>query len=340
MKLSQLARRNYQHLIVFGDPKSGKSTLAAEMLLHGFNLTWISMDNGHTILWKLPIPIEQLDRQLNIVVIPDTKEAPTAIRTCLKLVSGAETNICDKHGQVDCTTCKRDESASWSTVALNQLGPRDIVVFDHLGQLANSAMSAIFIKGKKTDDDKPEWEDYAKQGTLMDRFLTNIQQAPYNVICLTHVCESEMEDGKKRLVPLVGTTNFSRNAGKYFDHVVHCEVSNKDHKFGSSTVYATRILTGSRTDVAIEKEKVASLEKFFDGSAAALAPELAGSKAAERLLSVNLREADSIEQPVAEQEKPLASPAEPVHTPKPATSTSSNSSGSAAAMLAAMKRGR
>jgi hypothetical protein len=226
------------------------------------------MDNGHEVIFKLPLSLDYLDQHLNIIVLPDTKDFPIAIKTCLKIVTGAEVHICDAHGAVDCSTCKRSNSPVTALCA-NSFGPKDILVFDHLGQLANSAMSQVFIKGKKGDDDKPEWEDYAKQGTLMDRFLTNIQQATYNVICITHVCETEMEDGTKRLVPLVGTTNFSRNVGKYFDHMIHCQVLNRGHKFGSSTGYATKILTGSRSDVEIEKEEKPSLVKFLDGTVSA-----------------------------------------------------------------------
>lgn len=237
--------------------------------MHGYNITWVSLDNGHhDVIFKLPLELDYLDEHLNILVLPDTKDFPIAIKTCLKIVTGAEVSICDVHGAVDCSTCKRN-SGSFTSICANSFGPKDVLVFDHLGQLADSAMAQIFIKGKKGDDDKPEWEDYAKQGTLMSRFLTNIQQATYNVICITHVCETEMEDGTKRLVPLVGTTNFSRNVGKYFDHIIHCQVLNRGHKFGSSTGYATKILTGSRSDVEIEKEEKPSLVKFLDGTVVA-----------------------------------------------------------------------
>lgn len=288
MKPSNLARRRASHSIVFGDPKSGKSTLVAELLMRGYNLTWVSMDNGHEVIFKLPLSLDYLDQHLNIIVLPDTKDFPIAIKTCLKIVTGAEVHICDAHGAVDCSTCKRT-GGNFTCVAVNEFGPKDILVFDHLGQLANSAMAQVFIKGKKGDDDKPEWEDYARQGTLMDRFLTNIQQATYNVICITHVTESEMEDGTKRLVPLVGTTPFSRNVGKYFDHMIHCQVLNRGHKFGSSTGYATKILTGSRSDVEIEKEEKPSLVKFLDGTVVA---EVGDNKEAKKVLEGKLLSSD------------------------------------------------
>ena len=287
MKPSTLARRRASHTIIFGDPKSGKSTLVAELLMKGFHLTWISMDNGHEVIFKLPIPAATLDEQLDIIVIPDTKEQPVAIGTCLKLVSGKPSDICDSHGKVDCGVC-RSRGLPFSRVDTNSFGSKNILVFDHLGQLANSAMNHIFIKDKLTEDDKPEWDHYYRQGTIMDKFLMNVQQASYNVVCIAHVAETEMEDGKKKLVPLVGTVPFSRNVGKYFDHMVHCEVNSGSHKFGSATTYKASLLTGSRGDFKIEdaavKKEAPSLKIFFDGTVAI--PEPAGVSAAGKVLSM------------------------------------------------------
>ena len=72
-----------------------------------------------------------------------------------------------------------------------------------------------------------------------------------------------MEDGKEKLVPVGGTSNFSRTVAKYFDDVVYCEVKNGTHRAASSTTYAHNILTGSRTGVKTEDSKEASLLKIF-----------------------------------------------------------------------------
>ena len=58
----------------------------------------------------------------------------------------------------------------------------------------------------------------------------------------------------------------SRNTAKYFDHVVYCEVKNRKHSFASSTTYAGNILTGSRTDIALEADATPSLLRIFTGS--------------------------------------------------------------------------
>lgn len=265
MKPSEVARRRASHTIGFGDPKSGKSTDAASLIMAGFKVTWISLDNGHEIVFKLPCTPEYLDEHLNLIILPDTKDFPIASTTCLKIVTGKEVRICDAHGQVDCATCKgKGIAATWSIVHANAMGQNEVLVFDHIGQLANSVMNNI-LKGKP-DDYKPEWEHYRIQGTLMDKFLTNIQQAKYNVHCITHTVETEMEDGSKRLVPMVGTVAFSRNVGKYFDHIIYYRLMNKSHRMGSSTTYENKILTGSRTDISVETAEKPGLAMFFNGT--------------------------------------------------------------------------
>jgi hypothetical protein len=119
--------------------------------------------------------------------------------------------------------------------------------------------------GRAKDDMwKPEWNDYRTQGSMLDRGLSTIQNAPFNVVLISHELEVDMEDGKKKLVPVAGTTNFSRNTAKYFDEVVYCEVKNRKHVAGSSTVYAPNILTGSRTGAETEKGEKPSLMGIFE----------------------------------------------------------------------------
>lgn len=273
MKPSQVARRRASHIVIFGDPKTGKSTLVSDLILAGFHLHWISMDNGHEILFKLPISQQELEDKLDLFILPDTKEFPVAIGTCLKIISGKQpVRICDTHGTVDCRSCSGPRPGNFSILNTREFGARDILVFDHIGQLANSCMNYIIRDEKDPDEFKPGYSEYRVQGSLLDKFFGNLQQATYNVICIAHSIEAEMEDGKKKLVPQAGTKNFSVNVGKYFDHVIYAEMQNAAHKFGSATTYKSSTVTGSRLDVKIEdvdekKKERHSLAKFF------LAPE-------------------------------------------------------------------
>jgi hypothetical protein len=149
-------------------------------------------------------------------------------------------------------------------VHLNALGPDTIVVFDSLTQLTNSGIS--HITKAQADDYKLQLDDWGALRVLIDKFLSQVQVAPFNVVCITHEEEVTREDGTKKIVPVSGSSNSSRNTAKYFDHVVYCDVKNKRHVAGSGTDFSMGILAGSRTDVRLEagdKDKPASLLDIF-----------------------------------------------------------------------------
>ena len=272
MKLTEKKHSKTHRVLIYGEPKSGKTQLAAALASH-FKLLYIDLENGYETLLKLP---QEHQERIELISIPDTKVFPIAIETMLKVITGNRVEICDAHGKVGCAVCKKD-GASFSTVALNELGEDTIVVVDSLTQLSNSAMN--FLTKAQDDTYKPEWTDYRNQGQLLDKFLSQVQQAKFNVICITHVVETELEDGRKKLVPVCGTTAFSRNTAKYFDHVVYCEIKNKKHNFASSTTYANNVLTGSRTDIALESTEAPSLLAIFEGKVGTPAPATVGTPA-------------------------------------------------------------
>jgi len=272
VKLTDKKLSRTHRVLVYGEPKSGKTELAAR-LAEKFNILYIDLENGYETLLKLP---HEWQERVEIISIPDTKVFPIAIETMLKVVTGARVEICEEHGKVGCAICKK-AGAAYSTVELNALTEDWIVIIDSLTQLSNSAMN--HLTRNESDTYKPEWTDYRNQGQLLDKFLSQVQQAKYNIVCVTHVVETELEDGKKKLVPVCGTTAFSRNTAKYFDHVVYCQVSNKKHNFASATTYANNVLTGSRTDVALEENKVPTLlDIFVEKNSGAVAPVQAPDK--------------------------------------------------------------
>ena len=258
MKLSQKTASKSHRVLLFGPPKSGKTQLAGE-LSKEFNLIWFDLENGVDTLLKLP-PNQQ--ERVDVISIPDTRSFPIAIETCLKVIKGGPVKICESHGKVSCAICQKN-TGLFTDLELSTLGLDSIVVFDSLTQLTNSAIA--YITKNQPDDYKLTYEDWGNLGKLMDTFLSHVQQAPFNIVCISHETEAEMEDGKTKLVPTAGTRNFSRNTAKYFDEVVYCEVKNKRHIAASSTLYSGNILTGSRTGVVLETATEASLIPIFKG---------------------------------------------------------------------------
>lgn len=264
MKLSETTQRQAQHIMIFGDPKSGKSMLAATVaaIPEVKKVIWFSLDNGHGILYKLGVAEQD---KIELVVLPDTSGFPVALSTLIRVVTGASCNICDAHGQIDCSSCRKDKYAAWTLINLKAEPISTVVVIDHLSQLAESSMN--LINKDRKDDYFPGWDEFRLQGIIMSRVIGYIQQASYNIICIAHSCETEMEDGTKKLVPLVGTVPFSRNVGKAFDHLIYMRVANKKHAAGSSTTYLPGVLTGSRGSAEDDKKfsETLSLAPFFQG---------------------------------------------------------------------------
>lgn len=261
MKLSDKAPSATHRAIIYGGPKVGKTEIVGKLAAQ-FNLLWFDCENGYTTLLKLP-PEQQA--RINLISIPDTREYPIAIETMLKVFKGERTSICEKHGKCSCMLCKKDGSPV-NDVCLADTPDDTIVVVDSLTQVANSAMANI--TKNQNDDYKIDWDDYTKQGVLMSKILTNMQQAKYNLCVITHELEVEMEDGKKKIVPCSGTANFSRNTAKYFDHVIYAAVQNKKHAFGSSTTFGMSLVTGSRTDISVESKDIPSLLDIFTSKVA------------------------------------------------------------------------
>ena len=263
MKLSQLTFSPAQHIVVFGDPKTGKTQLMGSLAAK-YKLLWIDIENGLITLTQLPIEWQD---NIEVIQLPDTRVYPIAATTMLQIIKGTKTSICYSHGAVSCPLCLKDKTAIWNNIELNSLSPNEwVVVFDGITQLGNSIMSHICRN--QADDYRQDWEDYRAQGALLDRFFSQIQQAKYNFVCSALVILTEREDKTNKLTPLCGTTNYSTNVSKYFDHVVYCEMKGKKHAFGSKTTYSLTATTGSRTGVAIEEQRgeYPNLLPFFESA--------------------------------------------------------------------------
>lgn len=259
MKLTLKETSTTHRVLLYGGPKVGKTELAAKLSEH-YKLLWFDLENGYATMLKLP---DAWKERIDIISLPDSRVYPIAIETMMKVVKGTECIICDAHGKVSCALCKKD-SLPVTRVCLNETQSDTIVVIDSLTQFTNSGIA--HITKTQPDDYKLQQDDWGALRVLMDKFLSQIQVARYNVVCITHEEEVLMEDGKKKLVPVCGSSNSSRNTAKYFDHVVYCEVKNKKHAFGSGTGYGMNMVTGSRTDVLLEKadeKNPASLLSIF-----------------------------------------------------------------------------
>lgn len=258
MKLSTYKAKPVHRVLVFGPPKAGKTALVGKLSEH-YNMLWFDTEDGVKTLLNpdLNIPATALEH-VTLVQLPDTKDYPIAAETLHRVVDWKPLSICEEHGKINCTICK-SKAAPFTDLDFTKLDDSWIIVLDSMTQLSNSVMAMILRAGGKTTyDAKPEWDDYGKQGSWLDRWLSIIQNCPFNVVVISHEMGIEMEDGKEKLTAVAGTRNFARNLPRYFDHVVYTELKARKHVAGSSTQYGVNVLTGSRTGAKTELDTTGS----------------------------------------------------------------------------------
>lgn len=263
-KLSTISSLSPQHVLLFGPPKSGKTQLISKLAEH-YDLIWFDLEHGMDTLRKLPIEWQE---KITLVGIRDTIDTPRAHGTIDKILKGGAFRICDDHGTVDCALCKKNQIADrWTEVEIPQRTDEEslkrIIVLDSLSQLTISVNATVTINRDETY--KEQFDDWAAQGKYLNRMMSYIQNAPYHIACTAHELMAEREDGNKRIVPSIGTTNYAVNSAKFFGHVVYMDKVNMRHRAYSSTDYSNSVITGSRLDIAVEDMAEPDLLAIFQG---------------------------------------------------------------------------
>lgn len=261
----KVAKRQPRHICVFGPSKTGKTTLVSQLALMGYKLIWFSLDNGHTVLDMLPIEAQQ---RIDLIVLPDTYEYSIGQDVIRKVIKGGDFNICDIHGMINCSACKR-EAKSFTHINLYKIDLDTIVVIDHGTIISKSIINKISHqeadKAKKpVDGYKLDFGDWATCNSIHDDILSTLQYAPFNCVLITLEYLTAGEDGSKKIVPALSTLNYANNTPGFFDSMVYCDISGGKHVCGSGSTYRGNIITGSRDNIAIEKMEKPSLAPFFN----------------------------------------------------------------------------
>ncbi len=269
-----------QHVLLFGPPKSGKTQLIAQLAEVGFNLVWFDLENGSSTLLKLS---PEAKARITLVKIRDVIESPRAHATIDKISQGGTFKICDAHGTVNCAHCTKagtfEDNHTLLEIPTSPLDadPNTIYVLDSASQLTISVNAVVTFGREETY--KEQFDDWSAQGKYLNRILSRIQNSPNMWAVTAHELLAEREDSAKRIVPSIGTTNYAVNCAKFFDHVVYLDKVNMKHRAYSSTGYSNSVITGSRSDIAVESMAVPSLEDIFRGKSGA--PSSQGANKAE-----------------------------------------------------------
>lgn len=275
MKATEFKKSQAQHIMIFGDPGTGKSMLVLQLLEAGYKIKYFCIDGGIPDGFVDSKGKERLLKQnelerLEIFMLRDTPSFQVGQQTFRKVIKGDSLNICDYHGQVNCSVCRKAE-LSFSTVCLNDMHLDEIAVFDHLTAFSKSVLNTLWdgetfssnISGDAGKEDGTSYTIFRQQGWLENDFLSRQQVAPFNTIVIAEQMMVEMEDNKKKLVPSCGTKDFSATVGSYFGNIIHASVVNGKHRFGSKSTYQNGVITKSRSGFEIEKMEVPSLAPLF-----------------------------------------------------------------------------
>lgn len=263
-------------ICLYGDPKTGKSRLAATIA----KVPWIKkvhyfdIENGRETLVTMVregiITAEEAEKVI-IYAIPDTKQLPMAMETMMKcLTVHKDLVICDMHGKVSCVPCAdKDAKGNWTKLNgtpfnISKVANDEVVVIDTGSQLGDSILNHYM--NQHGNPDKPGWDEYGPQGLDLTNIGQVIQSGICNFIMLTHTLTVDIKENDKEsemIYPLVGTKNMSKKFGKYFGHVIYLHKKLNMHKAGSSSTYQPNVVTGSRAGWKIEQEGVLDFSLLF-----------------------------------------------------------------------------
>jgi hypothetical protein len=263
MNLDEYKQSARVKALVYGPPKSGKTALVGKLAAN-FNLHWLDLENGVKTLLNPDMLNPKFRKNVNVITVPDHRMYPVAIDTVRAVLKGGKRRICYKHGKVNCPLCTKDAEARWSELDILTFTDRDILVIDSMSQLAASAMNKVVHKDithpTTGEDYKATFNDYAKQGALMEEVLSLIQVIDLNVVVISHEIDSEKADSSKEaIVPMAGTRNYSKMSGKFFDELVYVSVINKKHSVINSSISSATVLTGGRSGVKLDSLKDADI---------------------------------------------------------------------------------
>jgi hypothetical protein len=255
-----------RHILVYGPPKSGKTAAVGKLAKH-YKLNYFDLEDSIKTLRNPELLAPELRHNIELFRVPDKQTYPMGIETMLKVLRGGKSKVCHFHGKVSCPLCAKNPDAPQTEITLDDSNPNtagEILVIDSYSQLAESSMNYIMRDAIAKDnfDAKAGWDEYGKQGRILERIGSTIQVSPHNIVVISHEMMVEMEDGSKKIVPIGGTSNVSKVFAKYFDDVVYCEIVNKQHRLVSMTTAKANVLAGSRGGYEIKPGE--TLLKLFD----------------------------------------------------------------------------
>lgn len=262
-------------LLIYGDPKTGKTQLAATIAKIDWVRTvhYFGLENGHDTIIRMakegklsPEAIKKI-KIYRIIDTPDKSRGMDIALKCFVLEQAGR--ICKEHGAFQCTICPPKvpksltpdhKSTDWIAKSIpfdvKELSFDDWVIFDGGKQLGASCLAYI-TKGKDYSF-KPGWDEYGPVFRMLTDICSYIQAAGRcNYIMIAHqmVLENNEIEEKDKFYPQMGSKNFSLTVGSYFGTVIRLVVTLRKHGGASASTASDLFISGSRLGMRLEDEK-------------------------------------------------------------------------------------
>jgi len=265
--LLEVGVNEVEHVILYGEPKTGKTTLAA-LLSEFFYILWLDGDKGLTAAINACHP--EMLKRIKVIKIPDNTDWPIMVSTILRLVKGTKTNICIEHGMTDCIICKTGNKQRVD-IELNAIPKNWVVVMDSQTQFYASILAFAYYKDTGKDygtgvphDYKGDWDYRGIAYNCADKFGNYMKDLECQWVSISHETLTEMADGAtNKLVPVAGSRNISSQYGKWFGSMVYAKKAMGKQQYFSGSLYSQTVQTGSRSGVLLEKQPTPSLLHIF-----------------------------------------------------------------------------
>lgn len=256
------SKNNPNATLIYGLPKTGKSTLALTPLFTdpSVNLHWFDTENGGALLTRLLKGKPEAERLFYYNILDDVKN-PNAAKIYPHVLSGKPLKFCNAHSKVNCGDCARLPPTAHTIFDASKLDPqKDIIVFDSASQFSDSIKNQISLE--QPNKQKFEFDDWAKVGIKIAAFLSAVQVAKLPVIVIAHTEGMKDEDDIEKFFPTIGTRNFAPKVSKYFAHVIYTKLTNNKYTAISSATNNARIPAGTRSDLKMEQGGISLLDLF------------------------------------------------------------------------------